>query len=214
MTFQEHTYKRRQMLASHWTIEDMVYGAIGSKTAEGKNGVRHAINSHFKQNDAGYPDALPKTVEMIRDNWHSIITPHPADFEELYARVEELILDSIKGVGLLTTYDIALNIGCNIYPKVLPEKKVYLHYNCVYKSAINLIGIGNIDSHIVDIEKFKDKLPHFSAMEIEDILCIYHREITKGTFSLISLDRIPSKLENVYFKNRCNAIAIQEINNN
>lgn len=211
MTFREHTYLRRQMLSSHWTIEDMVYGAIGSKTAEGKNGIRHAINSHFRQNDAGYPDALPKTAEIIRNNWEYIVNPHPANFEELYARVEKLILNPIKGVGLVTTYDIALNIGCNLYPKVLPEKKVYLHDNCVKESARGLLGEMYVEEPIIDVERFKEKLPHWSAMEIEDILCVYHEEIVQNkSFSINSLEQIPQPLEQYYYKSRCSAYTLIE----
>lgn len=44
MTFKEHTYLRRQALSSHWTVKDMVYGAIGTNPNTGKP----MINSHFQ----------------------------------------------------------------------------------------------------------------------------------------------------------------------
>jgi len=178
MTFQEHTYLRRQALSSHWNIEDMVYGAIGVNPNTGK----HAINSHFRQNSAAFQDALPNAVKNIKSDWAKINYPHPIDFEDLYERVRSILrnkgipANDIKGIGLVTLYDISLNIGCNLNPKVLPEKKVYLHYNCVHDSAEKLLG-RKIKEHIIDVGAFSTLFPNESAMEIEDILCIYRDEI-------------------------------------
>lgn len=194
MTFQEHTYLRRQILSSHWTIEDMVYGSIGTNPNTGK----HAINSHFRQNNAAYQSALPMAVKAIRKEWNNIIYPHPVDFEDLYDRVKRVLKNkgvpglNIPGIGLVTLYDISLNIGCNIYPKVLPEKYVYIHYNCVHVSA-ELLLKRKIKTSTIDVKEFQNLFPSESAMEIEDILCIYREQIKKeySTFDYHNLKEVP-----------------------
>ena len=189
MTFQEHTYLRRQILSSHWTIEDMVYGSIGTNPNTGK----HAINSHFRQNNAAYQSALPAAVKAIRKEWNNIIYPHPVDFEDLYERVKKYIA-SIEGVGLVVLYDVSLNIGCNLYPKVLPDKYVYLHgTTCpVFKSAAKLLPESKLDPVKVDVKLFQDIFPYESAMEIEDILCCYNDDIMNDRFTTKSLALLPS----------------------
>lgn len=188
-TFQQHTYERRQELNSHWTIEDMVYGKIGANG----NSKNHAINHHFSSNAHSY-EVLPMAVNEIKQHWNTIISPHPVDFEDLYARVENLI-GGIKEISLVTIYDISLNIGCNLYPKVLPEKKVYLTAGKVRSAAEILVpAIASMrpKPHAVDASLFSKALPYWSAIEIEDILCVYSKQIQAGTFTLDSLKRMPN----------------------
>lgn len=187
-SFLQHTYERRQELNSHWTIEDMVYGEIGAND----NGT-HAIHPHFKQSNAAYPDALPMAVKEIKLHWSNIVNPHPVDFEELYARVESVI-GGIHGVSFVTLYDVSLNIGCNLCPKVLPEKKVYLNADKVRDAARALVPGLSISSkdNAVDASIFDNVLSHWSPIEIEDILCIYSEEIQAGEFSSKSLREVPA----------------------
>lgn len=189
MTFKEHTYLRRQALSSHWTVKDMVYGAIGTNPNTGKP----MINSHFSQMNSAFPAALPMALSQITQNWGNIVYPHPQDFEDLYERVNKYIA-SIKGVGLVVLYDVSLNIGCNLYPKVLPDKYVYLHgATCpVFKSAAKLFPESKLDPVKVDVKLFQDIFPYESAMEIEDILCCYNDEIMNDRFTTKSLALLPS----------------------
>lgn len=185
--FLQQTYERRQKITSRWTIEEMVYGEVGSN-GEGSN---HAIHDHFKEN-AQWTKALPEAVNLIKQHWGNIVYPHPVDFEELYARVKKLI-GSIKGIGFVSLYDISLHIGCNIYPKVLPEKKVYLNANEVRDAAKVLIPGLNLPTIVnaVDASLFDEIFPYWSPMEIENILCLYSDQIQKGVFSLKSLKKQP-----------------------
>lgn len=191
---QRHAYERRQTLSSLWYIEEMVYGDIGYDV---KKGV-HAYNPHFRQSMAGYPDALPKAVDILQKNWSNIVAPPPSDFEELYGRVSSLLNSSssnVYGVGLVTVYDISLAIGCNLYPKVLPREFVYLHGNCVEESAKILIGKSQIKDHKVPASAFNKIFPCSTAMEIEDLLCEYNEAIVKyNMFDLRWLDVEPNNV--------------------
>lgn len=50
------------------------------------------------------------------------------------------------------------------------------------------------DENAVDASIFDNVLPHWSPVEIEDILCIYSEEIQAGEFSLKSLKEVPAYL--------------------
>lgn len=188
MTFREHTYKRRQWITDHWYLDEMVYGEIGPNNSF----TGHAINAHFKECNAAFPNALPAALKLIKNNWSNLVYPHPIDFEELYERIRMLIANpkysngstnNIKGIGHLVVYDIALHIGCNLYPKVLPYAYVYIHVGInVHESAEILLG-RKIKDHKVPRNLFDKWFKEFNAMEIEDILCVYSKLIkAHGTF--------------------------------
>lgn len=189
LSFKEHTYDRRQWFMSHFYIEEMVYGDIGVNPNTGK----HAITPHFKQLNASYPSALENTLKKVKTEWDYIVYPHPTDFEQLYNRLYFKIGNVIKGIGALAVYDIALNIGINLYPKVLPEKYVYVHFNCVRKAAKDLLNIQRLKGDKIETGKFAQNLPHLTAMDVEDALCVYHKiiEQKKTTFSHKDLAKMP-----------------------
>lgn len=180
MTFREHTYKRRQEIASRWYVDEMIYGEIGP-TNSGNN---HAISDHLRQLNASYPKALAKALQLVKDNWGNIVFPAPHDFEDLYSRLEKLLKNNtlayccVHGIGVLALYDFALFIGCNLYPKVLPERYVYVHNNKVKHSAEILLNTS-ITGNRIPTSAFKGIFDYFHAMEIEDILCIYADLIDK-----------------------------------
>lgn len=177
MTFADHTLQRRQRLSSYWTIEDIVYGAFGCAEL---NPDSHAVHGHFSQLSASYPDALPQAVAVLEQNRSSLYGRSYTDFEELFDIVNSLIR-GIRGIGLLAVYDIAVRLGCSMCPKIIPLRYVYTHGagSIVDQSARTLLGSSagsSIVNDRVDVNILRNLYPclkHYSALEIEDILCVY-----------------------------------------
>ena len=192
MNFATHTRIRRLRLMTYWTVEEIVYGAFGPISATSTD---YAKSKHFSQVRR---DALSQAVDNLRPILHTFYCNRPLDFEDLYQRVKNAIYP-ISGIGLLVVYDIALRIGCSLCPKIIPQKYVYLHgYGSkVYTSADAILHTnikkqyGTIDA--IDVAHLQPYFPCYSAMEIEDLLCIYHKQITaaKGTFNPNWLRELP-----------------------
>lgn len=192
MNFATHTRIRRLRLMTYWTVEEIVYGAFGPISATSSV---HAKSKHFSQ---VYGDALSQAVDNLRPILNTFYYNRPLDFEDLYQRVKNAIYP-IPGIGLLVVYDIALRIGCSLCPKIIPEKYVYLHgYGSkVYTSADAILHTsikkqyGTIDA--IDVAHLQPYFPCYSAMEIEDLLCIYHDQIiaANGFFNPIWLRELP-----------------------
>ena len=191
MDFSHHTIERHLWLSSFCTVEDIVYGAFGPK----KNLKSHSIDNHFQQLDGAYPNALQQAVNALQPHWRKLQTAFFTDFEDLFSTIQGII-GSIDGIGLLAIYDISLRIGYNHVPKVLPSKYVYTHaQGPVAKSASILLPTTSLASGKVDASLFSSIIPFYSAMEIEDILCIYNKCIMEeGTFDMkwLQEDTIPS----------------------
>lgn len=193
MNYATHTRIRRLRLMTYWTVEEIVYGAFGPISAMS---TEHAKSKHFSQ---VYGDALSQAVDNLRPILHTFYCNRPLDFEELYQRVKNSIY-SIKGIGLLVVYDIALRIGCSLCPKIIPQKYVYIHghgtNDIVYNSAKALLG-PNIKKFLdpedrIDVVHLQPFFPCYSAMEIEDLLCIYHDLIVNnGRFDPDWLKELP-----------------------
>lgn len=191
MNFATHIRIRRLRLMTYWTVEEIVYGAFGPISATSSV---HAKSKHFSQ---VYGDALSQAVDNLRPILHTFYYNRPLDFEDLYQRVMNAIYP-ISGIGLLVVYDIALRIGCSLCPKIIPEKYVYLHgYGSkVYTSADAILHTsikkqyGTIDA--IDVAHLQPYFPCYSAMEIEDLLCIYHDQIVNnGRFDPDWLKELP-----------------------
>lgn len=184
MTFADHTLQRRQRLSSYWTIEDIVYGAFGCVES---NPAKHAVHGHFSQLNARYQSALPQAVAVLAQNRSTLYGRTYADFEELFDKVNSLIR-GIRGIGLLVVYDIALRLGCSMYPKIIPLRYVYTHgaRSKVDQSARTLLGSiagSSIVKDRVDVNILRKLYPcfkHYSALEIEDILCVYKKYIASA----------------------------------
>ena len=185
LTFQEHTIKRRQRLASLWYPDEIVFGAIGPKLTNAfSSTTKHDYSNHFNRSlskDENY-DGFMQAVGIISSELPGLMLKPPHDFEELYDWVCSKLDNkndprfNPKGIGLTALYDISLVIGCNLYPKVLPRKYVYVHENLA-DAAQALLQCNLTDRNKVETNRFSNCLPHFSAMEIEDILCIYGKKI-------------------------------------
>lgn len=191
MNFATHTRIRRLRLMTYWTVEEIVYGAFGPALS---NPSVHAKSKHFSQVDG---DALSQAVDSLRPILHTFYCSRPLDFEDLYQRVKNAIYP-ISGIGLLVVYDIALRIGCSLCPRIIPQKYVYLHgYGSrVYTSANAILHTnikkqyGTIDA--IDVAHLQPYFPCYSAMEIEDLLCIYHDQIVNnGRFDPDWLKELP-----------------------
>ncbi len=177
MTFADHTLQRRQRLSSYWTLEDIVYGAFGCAES---NPASHAVHGHFRQLNASYPDALPQAVVVLEQNRSTLYGRTYADFEDLFDAIDSLIR-GIPGIGLLAVYDIAVRLGCSMCPKIIPLRYVYTHGvgSKVDRSARTLLGPSagsSIVNDKVDVNILRNLYPyfkHYSALEIEDILCEY-----------------------------------------
>ena len=192
MNFATHTRIRRLRLMTYWTVEEIVYGAFGST----KSSIyTHKVNSHLNRINRS---SLRQAVNQLRPILHTFYYNRPLDFEDLYQRVMNAIYP-ISGIGLLVVYDIALRIGCSLCPRIIPEKYVYLHgYGSrVYTSADAILHTsikkqyGTIDA--IDVAHLQPYFPCYSAMEIEDLLCIYHDQIiaANGFFNPIWLRELP-----------------------
>ena len=195
MTFLEHTYRRRQRFSTLWTADELVWGEIGPKLTTGG----HNYDQHYNQLYPSFPDALPKATRIIEKHLVCILNRPYCDFEELYDFIEQLLANltiaefNVKGIGWVALYDISLGIGCNLRPRVIPKDYVYLGANKV-RAAANTLVPGVVSGNVfrVPIADLALLFPHFTAMEIEDILCIYsERIIATGTFDLKWLNKVP-----------------------
>ena len=196
MTFADHTLQRRQRLSSYWTIEDIVYGAFGCAES---NPASHAVHGHFRQLNASYPDALPQAVVVLEQNRSTLYGRTYTDFEDLFTTVDSLIR-GIPGIGLLVVYDISVRLGCSMCPKIIPLRYVYTHGvgSIVDRSARTLLGSSagsSIVNDRVDVDILRKHCPcfeHYSALEIEDILCVYNESIDSAkTFDPVWLFSSP-----------------------
>ena len=196
MTFADHTLQRRQRLSSYWTIEDIVYGAFGCAMS---NPSRHAVHEHFSQLNGPYADALPQAVVVLEQNRSTLYGRTYTNFEDLFNTVNSLV-KGIHGIGLLVVYDIAVRLGCSMYPKIIPLRYVYTHGagSKVDHSARILLGPSARSSIVndkVDVNVLRQHCPyfeHYSALEIEDILCVYKKYIASAqTFDPVWLSSCP-----------------------
>ena len=191
MTFAEHTLQRRVHFSSLWTVEDLIYAEFGPLLNTTTH--HHAFDDHYQLLNASYATALPSAVEAIRPHLSNFWSAPPKDFEELYERVR-LIIEPIKGIGRLAIYDTAIHIGCNLLPRIIPERYVYLTCDKVEDSAMILLDTTkySIKNHRIEASAFSSIIPHYGAMEIEDVLCLYHEMIKKfGKFEIQWLYAIP-----------------------
>lgn len=174
MNFREHTYKRRQELTARWYLDEMVFGEIGPNNIC----TGHAYNIHFNS-VRNTQNVLGLVLNEVKNNLGNIITPHPANFEDLYARVKKLT-NQVYGAGDMVTYDVALHIGCNIYPKVLPQDYVYLTSPKVKKAAKVLVPTIRTTDKKLPTSVFNKWFKEYHSIDIEDALCIFSKDITKN----------------------------------
>lgn len=188
MTFLEHTYERRQRFSTLWTADELVWGEIGPKLTTGG----HDYDHHYRQLYSSHTNALPDATRIIEKNLVCILNRPYRDFEDLYDFLEQLLSNpivpsfNVSGIGPVALYDIALRIGCNLRPRVIPKDYVYLGAKKVRAAANALVpGIVSSTEFRVPTSSLASFFPCYSAMEIEDILCVYSDRIVKaGSFDL------------------------------
>lgn len=93
------------------------------------------------------------------------------DFEELYEAVKQLI-GGVNGIGLVTIYDTARRIGHLLSNPIYPYAYVYLHYNCVNKSAESVLKKKHL-RYREPAQIFIAEFGTLPSIYIEDILCTY-----------------------------------------
>ena len=98
------------------------------------------------------------------------------DFEQLWDIVQG-IGKSIKGIGDLTAYDAALRIAYS--KKILPQNTVYCFRGATVRER-------NRVWHVIPMTEFKTVLTtQLNAYEIEDFLCVFHKEREAGVFTVL-----------------------------
>ncbi|WP_455963622.1 hypothetical protein [Methylorubrum aminovorans] len=94
-----------------------------------------------------------------------------SDFAELYGIVQDAIA-SVRGVGPLTVYDVAVRIG--LFLKITPQR-VYVHAGAA--SGARALGLDCREGTSIDPGKFPEPLRQIPPADIENLLCIYKNEL-------------------------------------
>jgi len=114
---------------------------------------------------------IPKAVlEEARDRLLSADLQRCTSFGELFDVVAHEIA-SIRGIGELTVYDVALHIGAFLG---LEPEVVYLHRGT--REGAKAIGVGTRQKTI-RVENLPEPFHILTPAEIEDCLCIYKDEL-------------------------------------
>lgn len=127
--------------------------------------------------------------ELMKEN---DILPHSSfnqSFEVLYDRVKAAI-GNIPGIGNSTLYDTCIRLGWTFDEEVEPSKYVYVHRDLV-KNAEAILGkkydtVKEPDRPAILRQEFINIEPEFeklTALDIENLLCIYHDDILTVTTS-------------------------------
>lgn len=93
------------------------------------------------------------------------------DFEDLFGLVDRAI-GNIPGIGDLAVYDVATRLGAS--PGKLPSKRVYLQSGALKGARALRLDSGK---RSLPVEEFPSELHRLAVWEIEDLLCIYKREL-------------------------------------
>jgi hypothetical protein len=99
---------------------------------------------------------------------------------ESFADVHEICvreLSGIRGIGLLTTYDVATRVGAHLGHE--PDR-VYLHAGVA--DGARALGL-NHRRESLGIEELPDAFRRLRPREIEDCLCIFKRELAEQSTS-------------------------------
>lgn len=101
-----------------------------------------------------------------------------ADSFEMIMDIVGEIGKKISGIGTLTAYDCAIRIGANLGK--LPQKFVYAHRGATIRERR-----GRKLQHQFARTEFRQELDELTAYEIEDFLCVFHKEREKGLFTVL-----------------------------
>lgn len=116
-------------------------------------------------------------ITKMIENLSNIDNRKFVSFENLWEYVSSL---RIKGFSDLCVYDFCLRYG--ISRNIYPLKKVYLHAGAM-KGAKSLYRMGLLKSkpqnQSIDIDHFPSDFNRFDSMNIENFLCVKHRQLQK-----------------------------------
>lgn len=168
-----------------------VYDQSMSSEHELAYGISKAITPDLKRNMHLWcysTDALNKVEDWLK-SIHAISTPNTDSFmgfENLYGFVNRGI-SSIKGIGNVEVYDVALYLGERMNPQVVPMDYVYVHGKLV-EAAHHYLTLSGLKVpkalHTIEVEEFGTLYTEiadtpYAARAIEEWLCSEHDEIMK-----------------------------------
>lgn len=139
-----------------------------------------------------------EAVDKLKQS--NILFAKITDFELLHAEITKLFKNISFASGPLTRYDVSVNIGQLLCPKVEPQKHVYLTAGAM-AGAVKLTNASsyNYTEPVADWQT-ADRFPGVASMDIEDILCIFEpilEKLGKG------LDVTAQEIEDVWNKKTC-----------
>jgi hypothetical protein len=132
-----------------------------AKRADGK---RHSHQRRLKQKVL---DKCERRLQQVSKE-----LAQSQSFAELHNVIKGRI-GEIVGVGVLTVYDMANNIGANLG---LEPEEVYLHAGT--RKGAKLVGLG-LRQHKLPRNVFPKELQRLKPREIEDCLCSYADHIAR-----------------------------------
>lgn len=138
-------------------IKKCVYGPIGEYK-------KHPHQKRLSQK------VLDGAIEKIKKINNSLATTK--NFHALYDLVKNI---NQKGFGLLATYDFAIRYGFN--KGLIPEKEVYLHAGTLDGAKAVLPDIKHKAGDIIRLESFPEPLQSLNGLHLENLLCIYKKEL-------------------------------------
>jgi hypothetical protein len=147
-------------------------------TRSGNGRKRH---DHFRWHSSG---KFTIAAKVLTDQMVDLRVAAVADFDTLHQFVTEKLLP-IKGLGPLAFYDISLLLG---YHYGVRPQYVYLHAGSL-KGARCILLQSNVNKR-VEVDFFPYAFRRLTAAQIEDLLCIYSKELSKLTSTdWIRIDR-------------------------
>lgn len=130
-------------------------------------------------------DAVKTATDKLmgEKNLHPYSYISNKDFEFLYDRIKPII-GTVRGIGNSTLYDTCIRLGWSYSPQIEPKQYVYVHRELI-KSAEAILGdkfsqIKEADRPAILRQEFinvEKKFAELSALDIENLLCIYHKDI-------------------------------------
>lgn len=162
--YRAHAQSEQDYWASHGDLNNTVRAAALSELSCGR---RH-----------GHQRRIPRSVlQQAADKLTRAGISSCTTFEDLHNAVETSI-GSIRGIGELAVYDIAVRIGAK---RGLEPSRVYLHAGT--REGARTLGLGG---DFVQKSAFPSEFSTLTPGEIEDCLCIFKADLQRlnidGTF--------------------------------
>lgn len=134
------------------------------------------VKGYIHQSRMRWCDVAKVVLLLLKSGF--IIYDTYKNFEELYEVIKKLVENIRFAQGVLTVYDTALNIGQLCSYKVQPKEYVYLA-NCTQKVYKIIYPDARVENHRVKHADIKQDFGGLSSVEIENLLCIFHKLFEK-----------------------------------